>query len=168
MTFATRRTLVPTLLALCAVATPVRAQRADSLPVGARVRVHRRSPPPTVVGILVRADGTSLTLAIPETGTEQVVPRREVARLERHVGRLAEGDAFRRGAQRGAFVGALVGGVATYTALLVERRRPCQDCMINAPMAVGAISVVFLGLSTLVGGAAGAAHPDRWEPVPLP
>jgi hypothetical protein len=166
MSRALRQTLLSSLVALLGVAAPVRAQRADALPVGVRVRVHRVNPPPYAIGILVRGDSSSLTL-LTDGGQEQVLSLSEVDRLERHVGRRSAGAAFRRGAQRGALVGVIVGGAATYAALLDEHRNPCGDCFINAPMAIGALSVVFAGVSTLVGGAIGSARRDQWKAVPL-
>jgi hypothetical protein len=161
-----QHTLLSSVVALLTVAAPVRAQRADALPVGVRVRVHRLNPPPVAIGILLRSDSAGLTLA-KRNGEQQMLSWSEVTRVDRHVGQRSAGEGFKRGAQRGALVGAVVGGAATYAALLSEQRNPCDGCMISGSMVVGALSVVFLGVSTLVGGAIGSTQRDRWKAVPL-
>jgi len=70
-------------------APPATAQRADSLRIGARVRVqplHR--PPPQVAGVLVAVDSVNLTLRDSD-GSPQVVPLDEINRLERYDGQIS-------------------------------------------------------------------------------
>ena len=157
------------LVASLTVSGNAAAQRADSLLVGARVRVHRHSAPPRVVsGVLLGADSTGLTLAAANGAPPRTVAAAEVARLERHAGRRSAGAAFGRGAGRGALVGLALSAVLMGAALVEERRNPCHDCFINGPMAAGIVAVPLTAGSTLLGGVIGLGRRDRWTRVAYP
>lgn len=156
---------VASLTAACDVA----AQRADSLPIGARVRVHRHDAPPRIVsGVLLGVDSTGLTLAAAHGAPPRTVAAADVARLERHAGRRPTAAAFGRGAARGALVGLALSAVLLGAALVDEQRNPCGDCFINAPVAAGIVAVPLTAGSTLIGGVIGLGRRDRWVRVAYP
>lgn len=150
-------------------AAPAAAQRADDLPVGAQVRIHRvTAPPARVSGVLARVDSATLTVTNRDSTNPVVVPRVDVASLEQLTGRRSAGSAFWRGAGRGALVGVGVSAVLLGAAFVSQRRNPCNDCFITAPMAAGAVSVPLTALTTLAGGVVGLRFRERWAPLPRP
>lgn len=166
-----RAALVLTAAAAATTAATVAgAQQADLLQAGARLRVTRVGPPlRTQEGVFVTADSTRIVLAIGPDGLgRDTMPRVDVREVAVHVGRRTAGAAFGRGAGWGALVGASVGLVATTLTVADERRNPCDDCFVSAPLVVGVLSVAFTAVTTLVGGAIGLAHRDRWETVAVP
>ena len=149
-------------LGLAAAAGPLPAQRLDDLAAGARLRVARHAPPRPVVGTLVRADSTGLTLSPARGGPALVVPLADLRRVDVSRGARPAPEAFWRGAGVGFLVGAGVGVVATGLAYQSDRRSSC-DCIIPATAIVGALSVAFTGVTTLTGGVIGVATRERWR-----
>jgi hypothetical protein len=153
------------LAAAIASAAPASAQRADSLPIGARVRVHFRHPPPAAYdGVLVALDSFSLTLTTPD-GSSQIAPLDEIARLEQYVGRLSRGMAFRRGARTGALIGL---GTSAFL-LVVAAMNPCEgECLMAPTAAAAVVAVPVTALTTAIGGMIGSRHRDLWIALPRP
>jgi hypothetical protein len=135
------RWLAVGLAATIASAAPASTQRTDSLPIGARVRVHFLHPPPAAFdGVLVATDSFSLTLTTSD-GSPRVAPFDEVARLEQYVGQLSGGMGFKRGARTGMMV-----GIGT-TAFLVVYGFMCGEaCLIRTPAGAAAVAFRSLGL----------------------
>jgi hypothetical protein len=156
------------LVASLTLAGDAAAQRADSLPVGARVRVHRQGVPQRVVsGLLLRSDSTGLTLAAANSAPPWSIAATEVVRLERHAGRRSAAGAFGRGAGRGALVGLALSAVLLGAVLVEEQRNP-SDSFISAPVAAGIVAVPLTAGSILIGGVIGLGRRDRWTRVAYP
>lgn len=157
-----------TVAALVAAARPAAlgAQRVDSLPSGARVRIVLRPASRGVVdATYLRADSAGLAVT-PGRGAAATYAWQDVRRVERHAERLTAGEAFGRGAQRGARVGAYLSAAALAVAAYSDLRRPCH-CQLTTTAAVGAVGVFYTGLFAVTGGALGLGHRDRWVPVRL-
>ena len=151
------------LAATVAFATSVAAQRADSLPIGARVRVQFRHPPPASYdGTLVAVDSLSLTLTA-SNGMPQVAPFDEITRLEQYVGPISGGMGFSRGARTGMWV-----GIGT-TAFLVVYGFMCGEaCLVRTPEGAAAVGIPLTGFTTLIGGIIGSQRRELWVPLPNP
>lgn len=155
---------------LLGVAVPALAQRADSLPVGARVRARLVYPPPGhVVGTLVGRDSATLTIAVAGERQPVVLRHDEVADLQRSIARLTAEEAFARGARRGALVGLGVSAVLVGFGLYTDYRavNSASGVMASATLLTGAAGAAITATTTLIGGAIGRADPDRWTRVPL-
>ena len=146
-----------------AAAAPASAQRADSSPIGARVRVHFLHPPPaTYDGVLVAADSFSLTLKTSD-GSPKIAPLDEIARLEQYVGQLSGGMGFSRGARTGMFV-----GIGT-TAFLVVYGIMCGEaCLVSTPAGAAAVGIPLTAFTTAMGGIIGSQRRQLWVPLPNP
>ena len=165
------RTFVASSFAIVALALPhaLGAQQAESLPIGARVRVHPLTPPLVpVTGVLVRADSAGLVIAGRDDARLRSIPVREVSRLERHVFTRPKGSAFVRGAGRGALVGLALSAVLVGAAVVEDRRNSCHDCFVNARLAAAVVAVPLTAVSSLVGGAVGLSTRERWARVAYP
>lgn len=150
-------------------ATTLPAQRADSVLVGARVRVQLLTPPfggpaPRVEGRFVASDRRSLRLSVPPNAEVRSIERNAIGKLERYEGRRSEGKAFARGAARGAIAGGAVGGVLVAAAFL-DARKGCSDCFIDERAIAGVGAVALTAAGALIGGAIGTAFRDRWTAV---
>ncbi len=157
------------------VAHPAHAQSADTLAIGARLRIQLRAEPPAkaparFTGVLARADSSTLWLATADGAPLQTVGRTDIARLERYAGRRSAGASFGRGAAYGALVGVGLSGAFLIAATIDEHRNPCGDCMISGPIVAAVIAVPFTAASTLVGGLVGLGfgRGDRWKRVRQP
>ncbi len=138
------------------------AQTLDSLNVGARVRVASYESP-RVTGTLIRADSTGVTI-IPDGGGQVFALRLdEVLRMDASQGAIPSGEAFWRGAGTGLLVGASIGLVATALSLRADLSGSCDGCM--GTMFIAPLSVVFTGVTTIVGGLIGVAGRERWRRV---
>lgn len=153
------------LAATIASAAPASAQRTDSLPIGARVRVHFLHPPPAGFdGVLVAVDSFSLTLTTSD-GSPQVAPLDEIARLERYSGRLSGGTAFGRGARTGALIGL---GTSAFL-MVVASMNPCEgECLMPPKTAAALVSIPLIALTTAMGGIIGSQRRELWVPLPNP
>lgn len=156
---------VSAALALGVVAAgPLKAQRLDSLTVGARLRVTSLVPARPEYGALVSADSVVLVFA-PERGGAAVSTHLvDLRRVEVSQGARPRSQAFRRGARIGLLVGVGLGAVATSLALRADLRGSC-DCYIPATAVVGVLSLAFTGVTTLVGGGIGVATREQWRQV---
>lgn len=167
-----RRPRLLALLALSAALTVTSesaAQRANQLPVGARVRVRQGiEPSRTVTGVLVRADSLGLTVAPRDGAPARTIPAAEITRLERYLGTRSTGAAFGRGAARGALVGVSLSAMLMGLALVHEQRDRCGDCMITAPMAAAIVAVPLTVGSSVLGGLFGLGFRERWARVAYP
>jgi hypothetical protein len=160
--------LVLALGIISATPVAVAAQRADSLPIGARVRATLVDPPAAVLkGTLVRFDRDSLAIAEAGTRPPRVVALNTVLRLDTSNGSRPPGEAFGRGATRGVLVGLAVSAVAMGAAVIDNRRNPCNDCMITGPVVAGVFGIAFTSVATLVGGALGRADREQWTAFPI-
>ncbi len=148
-----------------AAAAPASAQRIDSLPIGARVRVQFRHPPPSAYdGVLVAADSLSLTLRASD-GSPQVAPFDEIARLEQYAGPISARMGFRRGARTGALIGL---GTSAFL-MVVASMNPCEgECLMSPTAAAAIVSIPLIGLTTAVGGIIGSQRRELWVPLPNP
>ncbi len=168
--------LTAAVVALTIIAPhPVRAQRADSLPIGARFRIQLRAAPPDpaparFTGVLTHADSTTLWLAATDGAPLRTVGRIDIVRLEQYAGRRSAGASFGRGAGYGALVGVGLSGALVIAAAIDERRHPCGDCMLSGPVTAVIIGVPFTAASTLVGGLVGLGfgRSERWTRVKRP
>ncbi len=155
--------LAAVLVLALVVAAPIGAQSLDSLPLGARVRIARYTPPRMLVGTFIRADSLSLVI-MPDRGpSTMTMSRSELRRVDIGSGQRPTGEAFGRGATRGALIGVGVGLVAT--GLAIRADLDCRDCMIPITLFVVPASVVFAGATTLVGGVIGVAGREQWRRV---
>lgn len=151
--------------AVISFAAPASAQRADSLRIGARVRVqplHR--PPPQVAGVVAAVDSVNLTLN-DSHGSPQIVPLDEILRLERYDGQLGSYEGLRRGARRGFLI-----GLGTTTVLLVVSLIvPCQgECDMSAPQFAVLLGGTVTAATTVLGGIIGSQYRAVWTRLPIP
>mgnify|MGYP002778289109 CR=1 FL=1 len=161
-------------LALFAIATsPVvlPAQRADSLTVGARVRVELHDgSPPWVIGQWERpsADGQLVIRTGDAPGALRTIPRERVRSLERSVERVSHGEGSRRGLVRGFLIGGGIAAAATMLVGAIELRSGPSD---YRGLATGVTAVAGAALTvttTALGAFVGGQARDRWEAVPVP
>lgn len=158
--------------ALSVAASPACAQRADSLTVGARVRVLMRDTMPTEAiaswegmapdgGIVLRygwgADGTAS------------IARARIVALQVSRSRLSR----REGMRRGMTIGLAVGGVVTVIAVAAVAGAVGGFPFVGPFLVVGTLGtgVVLTAVAVSAGAAAGAAQgrsSDEWVDVPLP
>ncbi|HTK52254.1 MAG TPA: hypothetical protein VL308_10230 [Gemmatimonadaceae bacterium] len=149
-------------------ATTALAQRADSLRIGARVRVqpiHR--PPPQVAGEVVAVDSVGLTLK-DSHGSPQFVPLDEINRLERYDGRISSFAGLRRGARRGLMIG--LGASAVIWAIAVINTNPScgGDCLLSPKEEAAVLTVGLTAVSTTLGGIIGSQYRAVWTSLPIP
>ncbi len=161
----------PVCLALfvCVVlSTPLHAQRADSLRVGAQVRVDRWQPTREFYrGTYQSRDSLNFVINSRDDLLERVsIPIRDIGAVEMLVGQRTAGAGFRRGAGRGALVGIGASAVLMTLAVVADARED-GDVFISATAVAGVLSVLLTGATTLIGGAIGAAHQDTWAKVPF-
>jgi hypothetical protein len=156
------------LCASVALATSLPAQRADSLRVGVQVRVDRWQPTREVYrGTYQSRDSLSFVIARQDDLLESVsIPVRDIGAVEMLVGRRSAGDGFKQGAGRGALVGIGASAVLMTLAVVADARED-GDVFISAKAVAGVFSVLLTGVTTLIGGAIGAAHTDTWVQVPF-
>ncbi len=142
------------------------AQRVDSLTAGARIRVQRVAPAWTSVrGTYVSRDSLSFVLDPQDrSGVLDSIPMPEVAAVEISVLHRTAGQAFGRGAARGALAGIGVGAVLMTLATIADARED-GDSYIPARAVAGVFAVLLTGVTTLVGGAIGSTLRDEWKPV---
>lgn len=150
--------LVPTSDAVC--------QRADSLPVGARVRVDTRiTTPRRMFGILQAADSTAIAV-VPDGRPVVLVPRSDVQSIAVGHREPRPGGAA-RGAKRGFRIGVGITiatmGVASVVAAAV-RYRP-SEYEPSVPLTVAILGVPFTVLSTVVGAVVGTTDRTVWRQV---
>jgi hypothetical protein len=156
-----------TLSLSAAAADSLQAQALDSTIVGVRLRATVDTSARRIIGTLVRVESVGLHIAADGGGQPVFVPFDALMRLERSVGTRSAGQAFRRGAKIGFFVGAGVGLVATSIALAADLRGSSTAYMIPASVVIGVYSVAFTLTTTLAGGALGMTARERWQRVPL-
>jgi hypothetical protein len=151
-----------TVLASSGAPGELGAQRADTLTAGARIRIHtgRRNAHEATY---VRADSGGL-VAVVHPGTPATHAWAGVRRVERYAGPLSPGEAFGRGARRGAVVGGVLTVAAVAVAAYSDLRRPC-DCGISTTAVVASVGSLYAGVFAGVGGLVGLAYRDRWQPV---
>jgi hypothetical protein len=161
--------IVPLLLgASLALAASLPAQRADSLRVGVQVRVDRWQPTREIYrGTYQTRDSLSFVIAREDDLLERLsIPVRDIGAVEMLVGRRSAGEGFKQGAGRGALVGIGAGAVLMTLAVIADARED-GDVFISAKAVAGVFSVLLTGVTTLIGGAIGAAHQDTWMQVPF-
>lgn len=139
-------------------AGPLEAQRLDSLPVGARLRVLATQH--AVRGTLIRADSTGLLLAPADGGPSVFAPVAELRRVDVSEGSPPAWGAFQRGAGIGFLVGAGIGVVAT---ALASQSHDGDAIIIPTQDLVRLLSIGFTGVTTLGGGLIGVASRERWH-----
>lgn len=155
------------LVALGAPPSVAGAQRADSLTAGVRVRVRLVAPERELVsGTLLHADRDSLVVR------EWLAPARAIGlgvieRLDRLEFTRSSGEGFRRGAKIGAIAGAVVGAGFVAWVAAGDLQGGGEATVALTPFAVVA-GAALTAVTTLVGGAIGAASRERWVPVALP
>lgn len=156
------------LVLSAALALPLHAQRADSLTVGAQVRVDRWQPTREYYrGTYQKRDSLTFVIASRDDVLETIaIPTRDIGRVEMLVGTRTTGEAIKRGAGRGALVG--IGGSAiVMTLAVIADARDDGDSFIPAKVVAGAFAVVFTAATTLIGAAIGSAHRETWVEVPF-
>lgn len=176
MQLALRTFAAAAVVALTTIAPyPVHAQSADTLAIGARLRIQLRAVPPAptparITGVLSRADSTTLWLATTDGAPLRTVGRIDIVRLEQYAGRRSAGASFGKGAAYGALAGVGLSGALVIAAAIDERRHPCGGCMISGPVAAVIVAVPLTAASTLVGGLVGLGfgRRDRWTRVERP
>ena len=166
---APRRVIACLALALSAAvmsAVPASAQRADSLRIGAQVRVQPLlRPPPQVAGTVVAVDSVHLTLK-DSHGSPQIVPLDEIVRLERYDGQISSFAGFRRGARRGFMIGLGTSAFIWAIAFIVPE---CQgECVMSAKEEAALITVPLIAVTTTVGGIIGSQYRAVWTRLPIP
>lgn len=160
----------PSVICTClaiSISTPVAAQHIDSLPIGARVRVVRVAPVYTAVtGSVVSRDSVgALVLNNEADGFEVRIERNEIRRVLLAGDRRTAGQAFGRGALRGALAGGAVAAVLLTAGVLSDARRPCSDCWISNTAGAAIVSVPIIVVTPLIGGLVGLGFRDRWHEV---
>ena len=169
--FMPRRRILTSAFVVGAVvcALPLVAQRADSLTVGAKIRVQRAAPVWTMVrGTYVTRDSVSFVLDEGDSsGVRTNIPMIEVKSVEMSVRQRTSGEAFKRGAGRGALVGIGAGAILMTLATIADAREANSDSFISARAVAGVFSVLLTGVTTLVGGGIGLAARDQWREVPF-
>jgi hypothetical protein len=163
-----RYAVVPILIITIGSAPRLSAQRADSLRVGADIRVDRWQPTRQWYrGTYHSRDSLNFVLASPEDPRDLIaIPLRDLGGVEMLVGRRTAGAAFRRGAGRGALVG-LAASAVMMTVGLISDQQEQDDVFIPATAVAGALSVLTTGVTTLVGGLIGVANRNQWQTVPF-
>ena len=113
---------------------PLQAQRADSLVVGADVRVERQTGEPAVVTGRFRSRDTSsfvlAELAAPDN--LRSIPMRNIRSVFLLESTRSSGNAFGRGAGIGALVGLGVSAILVGAAVITDAQNTCRDCWITA------------------------------------
>lgn len=162
------RPLSVLLGASVALAASLPAQRADSLRVGVQVRVDRWQPSREFYrGTYQTRDTLSFVIAKDGDLLERVsIPIRDIGAVEMLVARRSAGEGFKQGAGRGALVGIGASAVLMTLAVVADARED-GDVFISAKAVAGVFSVLLTGVTTLIGGAIGAAHQDTWVQVPF-
>jgi hypothetical protein len=168
----TPRRPAPLLVALALLAAPPAARAAAAQPLApdtrARITAGRAGRP--VAGLLRRAGADSV--AVHDSGGRllTVVARADVRRVEVSLGRESRGAAFRRGALRGALIGAGTGAFMGWFGDTCRDRdgnpRTCETEVSHVgQIAGGAAGVGVVG--ALIGGL--VARPrERWAAAELP
>jgi hypothetical protein len=185
------RAALSAVLFLCAHSARAAAQAPTDPPhigVGMRVRasVPERFGNRDVAGSdnwqsgMVRAvDDASITLQVDRDGSIFRIPVSEIRALEVSQGTVARGQEWQRDATRSAVGGAILGGVVTGVAFLVEAGRDAPFyCNVHCSRVKNAgllhptvaHTVIMVGGGALVGGLIGTvmgnAHSrERWLPV---
>lgn len=169
--FMPRRRILTSAFVVGAVvcALPLAAQRVDSLTVGAKIRVQRAAPVWTVVrGTYVTRDSVSFVLdESTGSGVRTSIPMLDVQSVEMSVSQRTSGEAFGRGASRGALVGIGASAILMTLATISDARDGNSDTWISGRALAGVFSVLLTGVTTLVGGGIGLADRDTWSPVPF-
>ena len=136
----------------------------DSLRVGDHVRVTLHAGPPPLTGHLIELDTTALGIRLDEASiagdsiaalrlARESIAGLEVGRKHGHAG-------------RGAWMGALLGGVVAFVGFAVDDDDDYHGETIPTGHAL-LISAPFGG--ALIGALVGASiEHERWEPAPLP
>jgi len=161
-------TSVGLVLALSVLAQPsvALAQRPDSLPVGARVRVATRfMNPRTITGVLEAADSSSIAFR-PDGRSPLLLDYREiesiaVGRREPRPGGATSGA--KRGLRFGLGTTVIAAAVSTAIALAVGYRP--SGYSLSVPLTVAILGVPFTILSTAVGAVIGTTDRTVWEQV---
>ena len=162
------------ILALAAAAmlpALVSAQRADSLVVGAQLRVDRLQPERKYIrGTYTSHDSVKLVIAALDGARDLIeLPLRDIGAVELLTAVRPSDKAFVEGAKRGALVGLGIGAILVTLGALADSRTPgnCGDCFVTGTsLAVGA-SFLIIPLSALIGGASGSASRETWVEVPI-
>jgi hypothetical protein len=149
------RGMATALLALLSVVGVASAQTDQPIARGARVRVTPSAPSRRVVGQLIALSDSALVVRSRRGGTEILILRSKVLRLE-----VSRGTNRGESALRGALLGAIIGGVIGYASVtdessLLDRRG-------------GAVIGGFYGVATgsLMGVLIGSV--ERWRNVAVP
>jgi hypothetical protein len=155
--------------ALVLPAAVLLAQRADSLTVGATIRVTRNGPAWNALhGEFVSRDSAGAVLI--RDGADGVllsIARSEIRQLDFAGVRRSGGQAFGRGAAWGALTGlGIAAGVIAFAAIH-EADHPCIDCWLGETAGAAIVSVPVVVLSPLIGGLVGLAFRERWTKVEL-
>jgi hypothetical protein len=166
-----RRRGAPLLVALALLAAPPAARAAaQPLAPDTRARITAAGARRPVAGLLRRAGADSL--AVHDSGGRRlaVVARADVRRLEASLGPESRGAAFRRGALRGALIGAgtgaLVGGFGDSCRDRDGNPRTCEAEASAAGQIIGGAAGVGV-IGALIGGF--VARPrERWAAAELP
>lgn len=167
-------TLLSRILVLAAAAViphVLSAQRVDSLVVGAQLRVDRLQPErKSIRGTYTSLDSVKLVIAALDGARDLIeLPLRDIGTVELLTAVRPSDQAFLEGAKRGALIGLGIGAVLVTLGALADSRTPgnCGDCFISGTgLAVGA-SLLIIPISTLIGGASGAAGREKWVEIPL-
>lgn len=145
------------------------AQRVDSLVVGAQVRVDRLQPERKFIrGTYTSHDSITLVVAAIDGARDLIaLPLRDVGKVEVLTSVMASDQAFWRGAKRGALVGLGIGAVLVTLAALAEAKSPgnCGECYLSGTQLAFGASLLIIPISTLIGGASGAAGRETWVEV---
>jgi hypothetical protein len=156
------------LLPCAILAAPLHAQHADSLRVGAQVRVDRWQPAREFYrGTYQSRDSGVFVITSQDDLLERVsIPIRDIGAVEMLVGQRTVGEGLRRGARKGALIGIGASAVLMTLAAISDAREDA-DVFISGKAVAGVLSVLLTGVTTLVGSAIGAAHQDIWAKVPF-
>ena len=156
---------VMVVASLCA--RPALAQHDAALRAGVTVRVERRiGVPPTVRGSLVARDSFSVVLsALDDPSRLTSIALTDIRRLEVAESRRTAGQAFRRGARRGALVGLGLSAGLMVIGVVDDRRQ--NDSWISGKALAAIGGVVVTTFTTITGGLIGLTSRERWQRIPL-
>jgi hypothetical protein len=161
--------IVPVALAIVLLgSSPSTAfsQRADSLRVGARVRVETRHMyPRSLIGVLEAADSARIAVA-PDGRPTVLFHYSEIETIA--VGRReARPGGVGRGAKRGFLFGLgttiVAAGVASAVAHAIDYKP--SEYSPSVPLTVAILGVPFTAFSTAVGALIGSTDRTVWQPV---
>lgn len=166
--FGCRRVRTTLLLVALLAASSAGAQRIDALRVGVGLRIERLNGiPPTVRGDFVSRDESGLTFSDADDANQYTrILYSDIRRLEYTSGQRTAGQAFQRGATRGAIVGLGLAAGLLVIGAVADRR--CTDYCLPGLGLAAVGGALVTAVTTLTAGMIGLGFRERWEHIPLP